>query len=497
MLSTSSYAGLRFANNLWSYSHVKKVFLRTTSTSVPASVPAHVLCVLTIKKDIHLPIYRYILIDMIYFLCYHFRSDDTCVVKIPANSNFDINYSPTLQTVFSDKDTILYQGFSCDCQGKQLPAGIFYILKKSCATLKSLTLNNLPNDCRVCIYDLFNRLQLDQYNQLEVLALSRMYKDECYIRLADNVAFPFNITHLTLYGIGLVAVPDTIRKLKSLTHLSLANNIITKMDCLVENEKETLKNLVKLDMRENLLTVVPQEIERLSRLKVLDFSNNCLKKTIPDTIANLHGLTELLLQWNRLESVPTEALCQLKSLKVLDLSHNKLKKISKDICFHISLKFLNLSGNLGLVFHQTDKSSQTDSALQELNISSTTMCFLPSFLSDLKRLKVLDCEHNSISNVDIITTVPNLERAYFRSNHISDGSKVMCHLHNTCTSKLTLLDLVDNHLVTRTGEDSIEVNSTMILLNEVKETLQPADSTRRHSSKTLPQPHKPQWICCS
>ncbi|XP_067932992.1 uncharacterized protein [Watersipora subatra] len=421
------------------------------------------------------------------------RLDDACEVEIAANSYFNINYRPTLQTLFIDRDTILYRSFGCNWQGNQLPKGIFDILQKSCSTLKSLKFSNLPNGCRVCVYDLFSKLRLHEYKRLEELSLSRIYKDECYIRFGEDLLFPVSLTQLTLDGLGLVAVPLVICTLKSLTHLSLANNIITQISILVDREDADLSRLIDFNIAENLLSVIPKNIERLLNLKVLNISHNCLKKSIPESIKNLSNLTALSLQWNRLESVPIDSLSELKYLHLLNLSYNKLKIVDNRICFLPSLKVLNLSGNDGLSFHDTSTPSH-DSKLQELNISSTAMNLLPSFFSSLSRLRVLDCQNNEVTNIDTILTLPMIERANFKQNGLRDCSWLLRQLQSRDV-KLTWLDLTDNELSHEQGEGEINIRNTVVLLKSCEDYLPQLITTRRFSPKTPMKQEDFCWLC--
>lgn len=92
----------------------------------------------------------------------------------------------------------------------------------------------------------------------------------------------------------------------------------------------------------------------LKSLRTLDLSNNHIKK-LPDTIGDLHFLTELNLHNNHLESF-SKALCLSslqKSLQHLDLSQNCLKLLPAGFCKLNEIVSLKLDDNelIQLPFH--------------------------------------------------------------------------------------------------------------------------------------------------
>ncbi|KAI5610917.1 leucine-rich repeat protein 1 [Silurus asotus] len=102
------------------------------------------------------------------------------------------------------------------------------------------------------------------------------------------------------------------------------------------------------------LSRVDMRMLSLKSLRALDLSNNHIKK-LPDTIGDLHFLTELILRNNRLESFSV-ALCLSslqKSLQHLDLSQNGLKLLPACFCKLREIVSLKLDENelVQLPFH--------------------------------------------------------------------------------------------------------------------------------------------------
>lgn len=389
------------------------------------------------------------------------------MVKMAATNQFDINYSPTIQTFLEDRDIMLYYAFSFNCQERQLLRGIFDVLSNSATTLKSLTLTNLPIGCRVCIYDLFRKLKLGQYLDLQELVVSRTYEDECYVKLGDTLDMPTNITSLTLYGLGLVSIPSAIFDLKFLSHLSLANNIIASIEELTASS--AAGSITELDVSRNSLTNIPSNIDRLVHLTVLNLGHNSIKKCVPDSLANIKALREVILEWNRILSIPNEVLSTMGELKILNLANNKIQPMIPAMCFHSSLEILNLSGNEKLVFLDDDlleSELQQSPSLQELYLSNTSLTSLPTWLYRLNQLKVLDCQYSNLTNIDLINSIPSLQEANFSHNAISSYSQVVEHISKEETHSLRTLTLTFNNLDLdeQIQEHTIHIKNTDIIL---------------------------------
>lgn len=102
------------------------------------------------------------------------------------------------------------------------------------------------------------------------------------------------------------------------------------------------------------LSRVDMRMLSLKLLRTLDLSNNHIKK-LPDTIGDLHFLTDLILHNNHLERF-SEALCfssLQKSLQHLDLSQNCIKLLPACFCKLHELVCLKLDDNelVQLPFH--------------------------------------------------------------------------------------------------------------------------------------------------
>ena len=110
----------------------------------------------------------------------------------------------------------------------------------------------------------------------------------------------------------------------------------------LEKLKEELINLKKLDLF-NRLTEIPEEIDSLNNLQILDLNANGLT-FLPKEIGNLTNLQKLNLSFNKLTFLPKE-IGNLINLKELSLSFNNLTYLPKEIGNLINLQYLNLVSN--------------------------------------------------------------------------------------------------------------------------------------------------------
>ncbi|GAY68680.1 hypothetical protein CUMW_266060 [Citrus unshiu] len=113
-------------------------------------------------------------------------------------------------------------------------------------------------------------------------------------------------------------------------------------------EFDSFNNLEVLNMRYNEIDnlVVPQGLERLTNLKMLDLSYNLFNNSILSSLARLSSLTSLDLSYNRLEgSINVKEFDSLSNLEELDMSHNEIDnfEVPQDYSGLRKLKSLYLS----------------------------------------------------------------------------------------------------------------------------------------------------------
>ena len=117
---------------------------------------------------------------------------------------------------------------------------------------------------------------------------------------------------LTLRNEKLTTLPVNIEKLNNLTELDLSDNQLTKLP--VEIGK--LNNLTKLDLRHNKLTELPSELINLNNLTELDLRNNPLPLPTEIQIKTEKPRTIINCYLEHLESVEYKPLNEIKMLLV-------------------------------------------------------------------------------------------------------------------------------------------------------------------------------------
>ncbi|ORX83716.1 L domain-like protein [Anaeromyces robustus] len=134
-------------------------------------------------------------------------------------------------------------------------------------------------------------------------------------------------------------IPNIIFKITSITSLYLLNDTISILPDNIGN----LKNLKRLDIRNNKLKTIPSSIKNLSKLEYLNLSNNPITK-LPEEIGDLTELRLIYLNNCKLEQL-FSSITKLSNLQELEIKNNKLKSIPKELGNLKNLKRLDLNNN--------------------------------------------------------------------------------------------------------------------------------------------------------
>ncbi len=102
-------------------------------------------------------------------------------------------------------------------------------------------------------------------------------------------------------------------------------------------------SVVELSVRDARITVLPESIGTLMRLRKLDLGGNRMSD-IPDSIGRLRHLENLNVSRNRLGSIPSN-LGNLTRLHTLDLGHNALTSLPESLGRLAKLAYLDLRWN--------------------------------------------------------------------------------------------------------------------------------------------------------
>lgn len=147
-----------------------------------------------------------------------------------------------------------------------------------------------------------------------------------------------NFDAITTKADFLQAARTAPEKLAEITDPIETVSLQSKRMTLLPREIAMLKDLKKLDLRENEIAELPYEIGNCTNLTELDLFGNVLT-TLPEEFRKLTLLQELNLRKNKFQSCPSQ-LASLAELTWLDLSNNPLTITPDILAQFLSLKKL-------------------------------------------------------------------------------------------------------------------------------------------------------------
>lgn len=147
------------------------------------------------------------------------------------------------------------------------------------------------------------------------------------------------IVRLDLRGEGITTIPEVIGDLSSLQELDLSTNRIRSLPSTIGR----LTNLASLDVRNNLLTELPSEITYISTLRKLWLSNNAIK-ALPADIGKWRNLESMYVDTNKLTRLPM-SIGNCETLKFLNVSENDIESLPSTLGLRAGLQSLEVAGN--------------------------------------------------------------------------------------------------------------------------------------------------------
>jgi len=122
---------------------------------------------------------------------------------------------------------------------------------------------------------------------------------------------------LELADTRITKIPSDIRNIPLLDYLGLSGNRITDFSGV-----KNFTRLTKLMIDNNRLTSVPREILEIPRLQELILTDNQLTQ-LPDELIQLTSLQKLNVDNNQLTTLP-RALLALPNLRIVEARHNNI-----------------------------------------------------------------------------------------------------------------------------------------------------------------------------
>ncbi|KAI1208670.1 uncharacterized protein F4807DRAFT_468591 [Annulohypoxylon truncatum] len=221
---------------------------------------------------------------------------------------------------------------------------------------------------------------------------------------------------LDLHGNMLIALPMGLRRLQLLTSLNLASNKLTNNSLEVisqlttvrdlklgnnllygrmeENYFANLQNLEILDLHGNNISSLPDGIERLVRLRMLNLNENAFE-TLPFGSLSKLPLTELLARKNKLSgTLIGPGVESFPQLQILDVAANQIQSIV-DSAQSLKLPSLHqFTISLNRVTSLPDVSSWT--SLLTINADENSITAFPEGFTSLRNLRHIDFTSNDI-----------------------------------------------------------------------------------------------------
>uniref|UniRef100_A0A0N4Z6K5 Gelsolin-like domain-containing protein n=1 Tax=Parastrongyloides trichosuri TaxID=131310 RepID=A0A0N4Z6K5_PARTI len=283
-------------------------------------------------------------------------------------------------------------------QLKEVPANLEYA---KCAIVLNLSHNNITNIPPMIFNNMIDLIHLDLSNNkldqvpsqmrrlqlLQILNLSNNPLKSFHFKLnssmknirvlslrntnrtANNLSLItgecYNVTDLDLSYNSLTVLPDGIYDLKKLRKLDLSYNKLEKFT-IPEN---TLEDLEVINVSGNEMISLPENITKLSKLQRIYASFNKLTFAgLPSSIGKLLQLKVLFLSYNKLELIP-EGVCRCVKLMKLKLDNNNLITLPDTIYLLPDLKELDLHNNDNLIMPPKPIQAQAPTVGQSITSS--------------------------------------------------------------------------------------------------------------------------------
>uniref|UniRef100_A0A6N2ME37 Protein kinase domain-containing protein n=1 Tax=Salix viminalis TaxID=40686 RepID=A0A6N2ME37_SALVM len=173
---------------------------------------------------------------------------------------------------------------------------------------------------------------------------------------------------LSLVSLGIWGpLPDKIHRLSTLEYLDLSSNYLFGS---IPPRISTMVKLQTLNLDDNFFNdTIPDWFDSLSNLTILSLRNNQLKGPFPSSIQRVTSLTDLILSGNDI-SGKLPNLDRLSKLNMLDLSENSLDSDLPSMPKGLVMAFLSnnsLSGQIPRQYSQLRQLQHFDMSFNELS----------------------------------------------------------------------------------------------------------------------------------
>ncbi|KAG0198384.1 cysteinyl-tRNA synthetase [Mortierella sp. GBA30] len=178
---------------------------------------------------------------------------------------------------------------------------------------------------------------------------------------------------------------------------------------ILRNNVDFVQNcnaLREVRMAYNDLERMPSNVRFIVNLQLLDVTGNRIRDLDKARLDEARKLDTLILQCNRLDSIP-EPFAAFQFLRVINLSSNNFAKFPLVLCQVTTLEDLDLSFND--ITEIPNEICQLSQLRRLLLYGNRITPFLPMAMESLLHLRKLDIRQNGILNMDPLNNLPALE----------------------------------------------------------------------------------------
>ncbi|PSN56249.1 hypothetical protein C0J52_00418 [Blattella germanica] len=202
------------------------------------------------------------------------------------------------------------------------------------------------------------------------------------------------LRHLNLHGNRLEKIEELhLRDSIHLTHLDVSYN---QLHTIERNALASNRALQELDISHNALMEIPEALQDLATLQLLDLTNNRLREFTPTTLGNLQSLVELRLSRNKLQHLQENAFHDLPHLALLDIDSNEVSSVATNAVHGMP-------------------------ELRAVRLGHNRLTTLPyAAFSDLPQLQSVELQENRLTNIanNAFNSVPQLMLLNLSHNHL-------------------------------------------------------------------------------
>ncbi|XP_039619250.1 PH domain leucine-rich repeat-containing protein phosphatase 2 isoform X1 [Polypterus senegalus] len=287
-----------------------------------------------------------------------------------------------------------------------------------------------------------------RFSQLKSLNLSHNHLGQFPQSLCEILS----LTELNLSCNGINQIPVQIGNLQSLQTLYLEGNHLNSLP----EELSQLSQLICLSLSFNDFTEIPAILERLTNMERLFMAGNHLETLHLGTLYPMNHLKYIDFRLNGLREVVSEGLEAVKNITSIDMRDNCLTELDLSsvccleqlYCQRNGLKALSLSGFALRALYASCNCLETvnvypvPNLLTHIDLSRNLLECLPHWISDTRKLEVLDASHNLLVELTArLLSSLSLRKLHVGYNQLSTLPYLVDHI------PLEVLDLQHNKLV--------------------------------------------------